>query len=89
MTQVKFLRRADGEHRYVCGHVTNGRNWVRIGCQHLTPREAVRHATSFDATPSPAPDLPVPGLSGAPQTDASGVTAPAVVPPSGRGAPSG
>lgn len=46
--QVKILRRSDGDYRYMCGRTTTGRDWYAIGCQHLGPRDAHRHADRLE-----------------------------------------
>lgn len=41
--QVKVVSRK-GEYVYECGRTVNGLYWLPIGCHHLVPADANRHA---------------------------------------------
>lgn len=52
--QVEVMRRDDGSYRHCCYSTENGIVRQRIGCAHLVPRDAIRHAESLDPASRPA-----------------------------------
>ena len=44
---VRIHRRPDGDYVHRCYRTDDGIHRQDIGCQHVTPREAIRHADSL------------------------------------------
>jgi len=59
MIAIRIHRRPDGDYVYCCGQA-EGRTWTPLGCQHLSPREAARHADTLDDSAEGSPVASVP-----------------------------
>lgn len=74
--QVKVHRRPDGGWQYRCGRTVNGLYWLALGCQHVSPREANKHADilagRYDTPLSPSSDPAASRTAGEPDGGFSG-----------------
>lgn len=68
---VRVHQRPDGEWRHVCYRTADGIHRQNIGCSHLIPRDAIRHADRLaeplrsPAEGSPAASVPLAGVASA------------------------